>query len=100
MVTWARRVVGVLSGLVIVALAAAPAAAAGTGRSTHSAPVCGPALAGLASCHSFIVLGRSGVKPFAQHQSPGLRAGRPAVSLQIALFDRGQRADGCDCRRL
>ncbi|HEY8837823.1 MAG TPA: S53 family peptidase [Dehalococcoidia bacterium] len=71
MVTWARRVVGVLSGLVIVALAAAPAAAAGTGRSTHSAPVCGPALAGLASCHSFIVLDRSGVKPFASTSPQG-----------------------------
>jgi len=92
MVIWARRGVGILCGFVLVALAAAPAAASGTGRSSHSAPVCGPALAGLASCHSFFVLDRSGAKPFASTSPQGYRPAdlQSAYKLPSSTAGSGQ----------
>lgn len=71
MVTWAKRGLGVLCGFLLVAVAATPAAASNGGRGILSAPVCGPALAGAARCHSFTLLDRSGAKPLATTSPTG-----------------------------
>jgi subtilase family serine protease len=93
MVIWANRTVGLFCGLLLVALAAAaPAAASSGGRSSQSAPVCGPVLTGAARCHSFIVLDRSGVKPFATTSPTGYGPSdlQSAYSLPSSTAGGGQ----------
>jgi len=71
MVTWVKRGLSVGAGLVILTAGVIPVAAGSSGRSSHSAAVCGPPLAGAARCHSWALLDRSGVRPFATSSPQG-----------------------------
>jgi subtilase family serine protease len=80
MVTWVKRGLSVGAGLVILMAGVIPVAAGSSGRSSHSAAVCGPPLAGAARCHSWALLDRSGVRPFATSSPQGYNP----VSVQSA----------------